>query len=35
MNLLVCDYDNTILIHKNIKTHLKKIKFFINKKKIT
>ena len=31
MNLLVCDYDNTIKIHKQIKTKFKRIKFIINK----
>ena len=32
MKLLVCDYDNTILIHNKIKTSLKKIKYLNNKK---
>ena len=34
MKLLVCDYDNTIRIHKNIKTSFKKLKFIINKKQL-
>lgn len=32
MNILICDYDNTILFHKNIKQIFKKIKLMKNKK---
>ena len=34
MNLLVCDYDNTIFIHKNVKASFKKVKFLKNKKSL-
>lgn len=35
MNILICDYDNTILLHKDIKQTFKKIKLMKNKKSLS